>query len=282
MPPSTLPSHYRWIAVPLDGSEHALEAVGPAQRLAALHDAALWLVAVAPPGRTAEAEAALTAGQAEVGGTDTRGTVLVGSDPARALADFDDEHPEALLCLTTRGRRPLGRALFGSVGAAVVRHSTQAVALVGPACGRAGDAPVDRLLVCLDGTPEAEVILPSAAAWSDATGVGMVLVHVVYPLVAPEARVAPTDEQMAELAYLRAVAVGLRADGHDVVDVVVQHPHPPEPILGLADDLTGAVVCIATASRGPLVEAVVGSVTAEVLRSSPVPVVVASRGTPVG
>lgn len=55
---------YRRILVPLDGSEHALAAVGPARRLARLHGAQLWLVTVATPTMAAdEAEAIVAVGR---------------------------------------------------------------------------------------------------------------------------------------------------------------------------------------------------------------------------
>jgi nucleotide-binding universal stress UspA family protein len=268
---------YQRVAVAIDGSDRALDAVGPARAIATLHGAGLVLVTVAASGDAPGAAGALLeAAVAAVGPVDDAIT-LPGSDPGPVLGRFDDEHPETLLCLTTRGRRPLARAVLGSVAAAVVSHSSQAVALVGPNCRLGADQAIDRVVACLDGSPQAEVVLPWATGWSAATGARLVLVHVIYPRVPPEARVAPMQHEVDEAAYLRTVAHRLRAEGHEVLDLLVQHADPAEAIGDVVRDLPHSIVVAATTDRSPFAEAFTGSTTARVLRSSTAPLLVASR-----
>jgi nucleotide-binding universal stress UspA family protein len=274
------PVPYRHVAVAVDGSDRALDALGPAQRLARLHGAGLWLVTVGRPDGRAEAEEVLAVAGHRAGDLVQEATVLVGDDPGAVLGRFDDEHPEALLCLTTRGRRPLARAVLGSVAARVVAHSSQVVALIGPRCELGADEHIDRVVVSLDGSTEGEAILPWATAWSTAASLPMVLVHVVYPLVPPEAGVAPTVAQMDELGYLRRVARQLEDRGHDVLDLVIQHPDPPDAIVDVVRDFPRSVVAAASTDRHPFTEVFGRSTTATVLRSSSAPVLVASRPTP--
>ena len=148
------------------------------------------------------------------------------------------------MCLTTRARGPLGRTLFGSVAHAIVRGCDEAIVLVGPSCKVAETSSVRRILVCLDGTAEAEAILSWATRWSVATKVPLVLVRVVCPLVEPAARVPPTEEQLDELGYVRGVALRLEREGCRVADVTVQHPSPPDAIVDLAADIPGALVAV--------------------------------------
>jgi nucleotide-binding universal stress UspA family protein len=263
------------IVVPLDGSDRALAAVGPARRLARLHDAQLWLVTVATPDTTAESEAILTAGRNAAGNPAPDVTVLHGTDAASELVRFGHDHPDALLCLTTRARLTLGRVLFGSVARELVRRSEKAVVLVGPSCDVADLSAVGRLLVCLDGTSEGETILPWATRWTVATRVPIVLVHVVYPLVEPAARVPPSEEQLDELGYVRQLALRLEREGHQVADVTVQHPFTPDAIVDLAADVPGALVAVSTAKASLLTEMIEGSTAAQVVRGSSVPVIVA-------
>jgi nucleotide-binding universal stress UspA family protein len=188
---------YARIVVPVDGSDDALAALGPARRLARLHQAQLSLVTVATPDTTAEEEEIETivaAGQRAAGDPAPEVIVLRSMDAASELARLSRDHPEALLCLRTRAR-PHVAGLLGSVAGELLRISEGAVAFVGPSCDVADTSPIRRLLVCLDGTSAGEAVLPWATRWSAATGVPLVLVRVVYPLVEPAARVPPTEAQ---------------------------------------------------------------------------------------
>jgi nucleotide-binding universal stress UspA family protein len=266
---------YARILVPLDGSERALAACGPARRLARLHGATLGLVTVAGPDATSgEINAIIEAGRLAMGDVATEAVVVRGSDPASTLARYDREHPETLLCLTTRARRPLGRALLGSVASEVVRESDQVVVLVGPRCESAHHGEITRLIVCLDGTSEGEVILSWATRWSAAASVPILLVRVVYPLVAPVARIPPTEAQIDELGYLRRIALQLQGDGYQVADMTVQHASSADVLMDLAADIPDALLAVSTATAG-LADVVDGSVAAEVVRGSSVPVMVA-------
>lgn len=267
---------YHRVAVPLDGSERALAAIGPAQRLARLHDAELELVTVVDDG--SDPAARLAAGRS-VAGRHASTTTLHHDDPAAGLARFDRDNPETLMCLTTRGRHPLAAAVLGSVAQALVTRTSQAVVLVGPACDRSAEPPIEQLVVCLDGTPEGEAILPWATSWGRATNVSLALLHVIYPLVDPEARVPPTMEQRDQIQYLAAQARRLREASLDVGDHLVQDTHPASAIIDRLDHLPRSLVAIATTDRHPVARALVGSTTAEVLRSATAPILVASRPT---
>jgi nucleotide-binding universal stress UspA family protein len=273
------PSPYRGVAVALDGSGRAIDAVGPARRIAKLHGAELSLVTVAPAGERRRAAEMLEAAKDRVGGVDEI-VVIDDDDAAAALGRFDDEHPEILLCLTTRGRRPLVRTLLGSVATDVVAHSRQALALIGPRCGLQDDQPIRRIIACLDGTAEGEAILLWATRWATLTGRKLILAHVVYPVEASEVTGTLSHDGLDTLSYLRDVANRLQEDGRAVIDLVIEHTDPPVAIVDLVQDLPYSIVAVASTDRHPFSEVFARSTTAEVLRSSNAPVLVASR--PVG
>jgi nucleotide-binding universal stress UspA family protein len=269
---------YKTIVVPLDGSARALSAIPPARRLARLHHARLRLVTVAAPGLPAtEPDAILAAGRETAGEDSVDVCVLKAADAAAALARLDRDEPESLLCLSTSARRPLGRALFGSVAREIVSHAEDAIVLVGPACDAMASHDIERMFVCLDGSEAGEIILPWATRWSETTGLSLVLVRVVYPLVDPQARVPPTDADLDALGYVRSVALRLERAGNRVIDVTVQHPSPSDAIVGLATSGAGALVAVSTANRGPAGETLEGSTAASIVRQSPVPVIVARQ-----
>jgi nucleotide-binding universal stress UspA family protein len=101
--------------------------------------------------------------------------------------------------------------------------------------------------------------------------------RVVYPLVEPVARVPPTEEQLAQLGYVRGIALRLEGEGYRVVNVTVQHASAPDAIVDLSADVPGALVAVSTANAGALVETIEGSTAAQILRGSSVPVIVARQ-----
>lgn len=273
---------YGRILVPLDGSPLALEALATAWRVAELHSAHLWLVTVTGPTGTpvrpanvfAAAERVLERlGPARV--VVAERTALDG-EPGAVLAELDRAHPEALVCMTSRGAHPLRRALLGSVTHEVVRRSDQAVLVVGPQVARHHDTPLRRLLVCLDGSEAAEVVLPWTLPWRTA-GAELELVRVHYPVAAPAAKVPPDQTTTRAAAYLREVASRLVSDGHHVTTRSIVHTDPPAALVELAHGHRDDVLALATAGAGPAKEFVLGSTFAALLRKGPLPLLVVAR-----
>jgi nucleotide-binding universal stress UspA family protein len=269
---------YDRVLVPLDGSAMAMGALAPAQRLARLHGAALWLVTVREPGDgTARPDNVFAAARRRLDGdvAVTDESVTEG-EAATVIADLDRSHPEALVCLTTRGRHPLGRALLGSVAHEVVRRSDQAVVVVGP---RHADRPtaVDRLITCLDGTAPSEAILPWVARWSVATGAPVHLARVRYPTPPPEARIPPLASTLEEAAYLGRRAAELADRSVAVQTSDLEATHPADALLELVARFPDALLALATRSPDPVMDLVLGSNFTALLRRSPVPLLIASR-----
>ena len=112
------------------------------------------------------------------------------------------------------------------------------------------------------------------------------LLHVTEPdpsFVGLEAGPEDVQQQVAkELAHaqaeLDALADRLRAKGHAVETLLVAGP-TVQTILEQADKLAADVIVVGSHGRGKLFDLVVGSVSAGVIRKSPVPVlVVPARG----
>ena len=275
---------YDAIAVPLDGSDAALRAVGPARRLAGIFGARLTLVSVRTPAleRSTSVEEVLAAGQrvARSSGAELVDTLVLDEpDAAAALGRYDADDPTTLICTSTRGRGAVRRAVLGHTALSVVRHSPFAVVLVGPQCDIAATDPIDPIdpiITCLDGTPAAEAVLPWVEAWSRATGAPVALIRVVYPMGAPGLVDPPSPEQLHDLRYLDRVASRLRTDGIDVRTEVLPHEQPLAAIRESVHGLSGALIAVATTHPGAFEDLVAGSISAELIRSAEVPVLVCS------
>jgi nucleotide-binding universal stress UspA family protein len=259
---------YRRVAVALDGSERALRALPTARGVARLFGADLWLVTVAD---AVDAQARLARARQVAGAGAVREVILGGGDPAAVLGRFDDEHPEVLLCMSTRGRSPLRQAVLGAVASAVVRHSNQALVLVGPSCRHDLDEFTGFLIVCLDGKPGGESVLPWVDRWARSSGLTLAPLRVTYPLVEPEARIPPSADQFEELAYSGRITRQLEAAGHRVVDLSHADPDPATAIVRAAERAPGSILAMASTDRHPVADTVLGSTSGRGAAAQPRP-----------
>ena len=169
---------YRSILVPLDGSALAEHALALASSLAPHFGSALHVVHVhrAPvadeltvygvageAARAAAEQYVLTAAErlrtAHKG--QVSGTVLDGS-PASAIVDYAASAGVDLIVMSSHGRTGASRFWLGSVADAVMRTTT--VPLVRAGDEKTGPGRFERILVPLDGSSLAELVIPHAIA----------------------------------------------------------------------------------------------------------------------
>ena len=136
-----------------------------------------------------------------------------------------------------------------------------------------------RILLPLDQSGTAEVVVPLVSAVARGGGATIRLLHVAPApdtVVSTEGRVvAYADQEMERLEgegldYLRSIAAQL--DGL-AVESVVRFGDPAAEILREADEWGADLICVATAGRSGLGRVMLGSVAEQVFRKSPVPVV---------
>jgi len=143
----------------------------------------------------------------------------------------------------------------------------------------------EKILVCLDGSPLAEQILPYVLAESDCWGKVIMLKvltppEATLPLGVPGAPGIPVHtESMLERfrkeleetpAYLEEKAQPLRKKGLDV-ECVVRQGRPGETIVNYAKDNKVKLIAIATHGHSGLRQIAIGSTAEYVLRNSGLP-----------
>ncbi len=220
------------ILVPLDGMDQADSAIAVAARLAAHRGARLHLVAVlGPPAIGAGTSPALLRSPADLDAiardaledrlqlraartatafsVATVHAVLEGPESvADQLATYARRHAIDLVVMRSRGRSTIGSFCFGSVGAGLLERSELPCLLLRDRSGQlpatAPGSTYSRMLVPLDGTPEAEAGIEQAASLA-VRGVTDIRLLVVVPdrwIPAPGIGLAPPGT--AELATARA------------------------------------------------------------------------------
>jgi nucleotide-binding universal stress UspA family protein len=189
-----------------------------------------------------------------------------------------------LIVMSTHARTGIDRARWGSIGDAIVRHSTVPVLLVQPPGGSpvARVAPTfDRILVPLDGSHLGEQIIGPVADLARLFGARVHLVHVMVPpgdqtfsrTIETEdhrsLRVELTAEQY--LAHVTKTA----AAGIESLSVEVRRaPAPRHGIIDAAAEIEPDMLALATHGRTGIMRILLGSTAGEVLANTELPVLV--------
>jgi len=306
---------YRSILVPLDGSSFAEQALPLAAAIARKSKARLLLVTVCAPlaeayvegmyFSTAELEDDLAArygSYLRAAADDLRlkadvpvETAVLRGEVAATLCEHVGGGNADLVVMATHGRGPLGRFWLGSVADEMLRLSPVPLLLVRPEEKPAspGEPGFGRVVVPLDGTPEAEGIIEPAvdlAALSpEAEIVLMRAIHTVVPAPTPPDTDQAAKEASALLGqlltaqerlrgeaekYLDGVAGRLRARGLRVRTEVIAEDSPVTAILDEAAKEHASLIALYTHARRGLSRLLLGSVADKVIRGAHVPVLV--------
>ena len=209
--------------------------------------------------------------------------VLLEGSVADELAAYARQVGAEAIFMTTHGHTGMRRLWLGSVADSLMRHTHLPLLVIHP--GEHGHVPADvrtfeHGLVPLDGSDLSEAILGPACDLAEATGAGLTLTHVVSSravggsgLFSPSAEhVGPALDKAED--YLARVAEPLRAKGLRVRTYALAADRPAPAIGRVAQRLGADVIAIATHGYGGLKRALLGSVAEEVLRRSPVPLLI--------
>jgi nucleotide-binding universal stress UspA family protein len=299
---------FRSVAVPLDGSRLAEQALPVAAAIARAARARLRLVLVhqLPSAPTDKASAKLyvsievalrksqreylrgvAARLAELWGIKVT-TVSPTGPVAETLTEWIDETGVDLVVMTTHGRGAVGRALLGSVADRLVRTLEVPIMLLRPAGDEtappaARDWSPREIVVALDGSRLAEAALPPAVELARLFRVPLTLLQVIEPL--PVAADPPLpfpsgyDERISEVVrreaqdYLDSVAEVLQKEGVQASGAARMSWSAAAAMLELTPERVG-LIAIATHGRSGLRRALLGSVADKLIRAAQVPVLV--------
>ena len=307
---------YDTILVPLDGSPFAEQVLplaanvarrsGMTLELVKVHrthpvgyaqDTMLAALDVAERGRALSADYLRRTAEQLAGSTGMRVCKRLLDDPSptpEAICAEAERVNAAMIAMTTHGRTGLLRAVRGSVADGVLKHARIPVLLWRPAADAPGDATADaatlpaHVLVALDGSTWAELVLPAATALASVLEARVTLLQVVarVRMVIPEAVPVPAAipftgggsvvPMVDRAATQRAVERAHAGLAHVVDRVRTEHPElevsgivvvedvASEAILRLARDIGADVVAMTTHGRGAS-RLVVGSTVDHVL-----------------
>lgn len=263
------------VLVPLDGSKQSMRALDIAVPLCRYLDSTLRVVAFDELKFLANTNREIREIVDGLDADDISIDVRVEVPQKRVsqeLLGLIEATPGTLLCMSTHGR---GRSEFftGSVANEVLRHTTSPVLLVGPHCETDRFTVSGRVVVSADGSTVSEAILPVATAWSIVTHSPVEVISVIDPQATRMANASHGD--ISESAYVHRVANTIGRDLEREVDYDVLHgTHPAASVVDHVNAEEASIIAMATHGATGMARITTGSVTAEVIRTSTVPVLV--------
>jgi nucleotide-binding universal stress UspA family protein len=285
---------FRHVLLPLDGSRFAAAALPTARALADRFGADLETISIAnaerDAGRLHRDVAATLGSDGDVGVR-----VIVGTEPAELIRRRAVELGACLVCLSSRGRGRVAGAVLGSVARAVLLSASEPIVVVGPnadrppAMVRSGSRfrrpaswpeplSVRRLIACVDGSADSEVVLPTASGWASALGMSLTILTVAedvpVPVVAGEVtkrRFGPNDPE----PYVAGLAARWSAASPDVTGRVVYGP------IGVASGMRrhlsehrAGLIALTTHARTGMQRVRLGATAADIVRNATAPALV--------
>ncbi|MCL6554376.1 MAG: universal stress protein [Firmicutes bacterium] len=270
----TVPTFTRVLA-PLDGSELAERGLGYAVRLARALGVGLVLIRVVANRRQAPGARSYlqAAARAAAAGLEAGIEVRCGDPVHEILAA---ERDGDLIVMTSHGATGLERFLLGSVADRVLRYGRAPVFLA-----RAFQPPaavLSPILVPLDGSQQAEAMLPYATLLARMLGAELKLLRVIHVRAFDAVAYPPQIVEMTlewERAegrrYIERLVQALAAEGLRVRGSV-REDEPFRAIVEAAGEEEGGFIAMATHARTGLVRTLLGSVAASVAEHAPDPV----------
>lgn len=281
---------YDQILFPTDGSETARAAFDYALDVAAAHDATIRVINVADTTQTSATrisgdvvdvleregtdivdDAARRAGDRDVSVL----TDVYQGQPAETIVEYADTYDVDLILMATHGRSGLRRYLLGSVTEKVVRTATTPVLTVTPSEQDELTYPCGDLLLPTDGSRSAGLALTAAIELATATDARLHLLSVVETAnLGIDVRSSMHTDRLDDRAndILDAASERARTAGVDDVVTAIEAGRPYREIRSYVDGNDIDLTILGTRGETDFSQYALGGVSAKLLRTSPVPV----------
>ncbi|GEM_PF-567727 len=142
---------------------------------------------------------------------------LAARTPAEGLLDVASQTGTTALCIASHGRGPLGRSLFGSVTAELLRSAPDPLLIVGRefrgASHRRCRWSPDTVVALVDGTSESEAMLPFAQRAAQMLGSNLEVTAVARSEPKPLRGAPESGLRWHEAEYLDRLVQGLDEEG---------------------------------------------------------------------
>lgn len=202
---------------------------------------------------------------------------------APQILEEAQRNPEALIAMSTHGRSGVARWVLGSVANKVLHATSNPLLLVRSQENRSVNqaAEISRLIVPLDGSPEAEQVFPHVVALANGLDMKVVLTRVMptaemflryggYAVIQHGDLMQSLEEEAVD--YINLAKQELSRQGLSSTEEHLVHGNPANSIVELTQDVEGSMVAMTSHGRSGVSRWVLGSVADRVVRHSGSPV----------
>lgn len=258
------------IVIPLSGNSLAEQVLPIARSFARSYGAKLNLIAVRQNGKTDEKNLKeyleMVSGLIISDGLESAFTTKKGK-PADEIDAFAQETAADLIIMTTRGKFSVDTIISDSIAQKVVKKTLTPILLVRPTDNwRSRRSNFKRVLVALDGSESAEIVLPYIRSFANQFDSKVLLFSV------PE---GSESEEYTETIqhYLDDIAETLKEEGINVITLVAGSG-PARTIIALSEEEKVDLIMMTSHGRGGTnrTDIHLGSVTDRVVQKTPCPV----------
>ncbi|MGZ5376004.1 MAG: universal stress protein, partial [Solirubrobacterales bacterium] len=220
----------------------------------------------------------------ELEGTDfTRASLdggLSGRSAARALYEYADDQGANLIVVGSSHRGKVGRVLAGSVGESLLRGAPCAVAIAPRGLARGDHARVGLIGVAYDGSEEADLALAEAGRLARAFEASLRVIAVVPELTPLSFQALDLEAIQASIRQEYEEALNEAVAGLDeeiAAEAVLKEGDPAATLSEQGAELD--LIVIGSRGYGPVRAALLGAVSAQLVRTAPCPVLVTPRAS---
>jgi nucleotide-binding universal stress UspA family protein len=271
------------LLVATDGSAESQAAVRFGATVAQKLAGTLTLLHVMLPAEeSVDTDALLRAAQAEAASCGVPATTRAEiGDPADTIVAVRREIGADMLVVGTHGRRGLARVFFGSIAESVYKSVPFPVAVVHKFDQTAKVGPI---LAPTDFSKGATPAVRTAAHLASKVGLRLVVLHVLAEVLPPKGEKDTEATRQASLALRRDAEVKLQALiktlglAPEQVDFFLETGVDSAEIVHVAGAIHASCIVLGTRGLSGLPRVLLGSVTDQVLREAPCPVLIVPSG----
>lgn len=257
---------FQSVLVPLDGTTFSERSLPFAEMVGRTPSTRLHLVSVQADGAPKDGYLKDVANRLREERIDVDEAV-VGGSVTQALEEYAKSVGADLIVMATHGRSGLDRLRLGSVAESLVTRGVAPILLFHPDPQSQASQKIERVVVALDSSAQAQGILEPVAELGQAVGVeSFTIVHVKEGKRAGKAGWSPASAmQLQAQEHLGPIRDQLGANGANVDIRVVVASHPSDGILEVAKEVDADLIAMTTHGMTGLRPTLMGSVAADVL-----------------
>jgi nucleotide-binding universal stress UspA family protein len=207
---------------------------------------------------------------------------IPSSSPARGLRELAEETGADLVVVGSSHRGRLGRVLAGTVGTALLHGAACAVAVAPRGYRHRAGAGLGAVVVGFDGSAAARQALLTGWQLAGRVGVPLELVSVAVPPAPPAVHIGMASDQLLEAARGRLRESLAEARGTVPAAIDVESALVTGDVAEMLADAArgpGTILIVGSRGYGSVRRVLLCSVSSELVRRAPCPVVVTPRGS---